>query len=151
MSADPQSTDGRPAPFIIWSSRYELGDAIIDRQHQRIVTVINRLYAARRVGIDEVTLQKVLNALVDYTRTHFLHEEEVLIEVRYTDLVAHRRLHTDMMRTTMDICDQASPNIEDLAQEVLTFLRDWWTDHICRQDRLYMAHVRKARENWPFA
>ncbi len=140
----------RPVPFIVWAPRYELGDSIIDRQHQRIVNVINRLHAARRVGIDQVTLQKVLNALADYTRTHFLHEEEVLIEVRYTDLVAHRRLHTDMMQTTMDICDNIGPNIDELAQDVLEFLRDWWTDHICKQDRLYMAHLKSTRKQWPF-
>ena len=140
----------RPVPFIIWSARYELGDAIIDRQHQRIVNVLNRLHAARRVGIDEATLRKVVNALVDYTRTHFLHEEEVLIEVRYSDLVGHRRLHTNMMKVTLDICDAIGGDIDALAQEVLEFLKEWWTDHICRQDRLYMAHLKQARQHWPF-
>jgi hemerythrin len=56
-----------------------------------------------------------------------------------------------MMKTTMDICDGLDGDIDDLAHDVLDFLKDWWTDHICRQDRLYMAHLKNARGQWPFA
>lgn len=60
-----------------WDQSLSVGVDVIDGQHQRIVDYINDLHLAKQEqNRDKVSA--ILTALVDYTRTHFVFEEDIM-------------------------------------------------------------------------
>ena len=89
--------------YIAWKDFYTVNDPSLDAEHKQIIENINELYAAMNSVADSAVKKHVLERLVQYTRTHFDHEEKIMQEAGYPDLVAHKALHDDMRRRTIGL------------------------------------------------
>jgi hemerythrin len=76
--------------------------------------------------------------LVQYTQTHFNHEEKIMQEAGYPDLAAHKALHDDMRKQTIGLRTHLT---SVTARDVLVFLKKWWLDHIRGEDKKYASYV----------
>ncbi|MCB1614701.1 MAG: bacteriohemerythrin [Pseudomonadales bacterium] len=126
---------------IEWSSQYELGIGVIDRQHRRIVDYINQLDELQGSETSE-TLTRILDDLVDYTFSHFAFEEALLEEVNYADLNGHSLEHDTFSRqikTMQERCESG----ESMADELADMLLHWLLKHIQSEDRAYAPIVRE--------
>lgn len=61
--------------LITWSDSYSVKNMQMDDQHRKLVDLINDLHGAMKLGQGRQKLGTILDALVDYTRTHFRSEE----------------------------------------------------------------------------
>ena len=61
--------------FFYWNKNFEIGIAVVDRQHRQLVDMINNLAAAITEvgGLPEV--RQLFGRLMEYAATHF-HDEE---------------------------------------------------------------------------
>jgi hemerythrin len=64
-----------PEVFFKWSDKYSVGIKTIDSQHQELVNIINRLFDAVTNHEADKVINSILDALMDYTKTHFALEE----------------------------------------------------------------------------
>ena len=84
--------------MIEWNSDYLTGVEDIDLQHQYFAKLINRI-EAKITGIALAEGHSpLLTELVYYTRFHFLSEENLMTEVDYPEIDAHKRLHSDLIQ-----------------------------------------------------
>jgi len=62
-------------PLMEWNERLSVGVASIDAEHKRLVGMLNELYDAMQARHSQEALGKVLDGLINYTASHFKHEE----------------------------------------------------------------------------
>ena len=126
------------AAYIAWKDYYSVNDPSLDAEHKRIIAYINELYAAMQNPTDGLVTKQVLDKLVQYTCSHFKHEEERMKEVEFPHLEAHKALHDKMRRQT----NALRTNLTLVtARDVLVFLKDWFLNHIQGEDKLYAAYM----------
>lgn len=126
---------------IGWKSIYETGIVALDNEHRGLIQEINRLYEAVRDKQGEAVLVDILTMLEKYTVDHFQHEEKLMKEYHYPDLVEHQKIHQELIDEIQEFKKKNTSGTEDLARELLTFLRVWVLEHILKIDKEYGAFL----------
>ncbi len=123
--------------LIKWDDKYCVGVDEFDEQHKRLISLINELYDAMRVGTGREVLSGIFDELIEYTNTHFKAEEKLFAECRYPDelrhVIEHEKLTMEVMKFKQD-CDIGRAA---LSIHVMYFLKSWLTDHIMDRDKKY--------------
>jgi len=122
--------------LIVWSRSYSVGVDSMDREHQRLIDIINNLYAAMRAGRSKDSIGTILDELVDYTRTHFAHEERLMQDSSYDGFDEQKRSHEALISQVKEIQNKYHAGTA-LGQEVMTFLKSWLINHIQGLDKKY--------------
>ena len=128
--------------FIVWRPKYNLGIPIVDEQHRGIVTTINSLYFGMQHDHGEDMLRPAIEMVNDYTLMHFNVEEDFLEKCGYPDLDKHKELHNELKEKLVKVGKKSlwdhDPN------QFMEFLKEWWIDHICDKDRVFLQYLLKA-------
>ena len=124
---------------IIWKREYSVGVERLDRQHQRIISVINKLIAKPRIFSKSGTISEVLSELNSYVSEHFLLEEQLLEENNYPSLIDHSKKHTEYGERIADFCLKSMKKNKNVHEELLSYLGEWWIGHILYEDMKYKS------------
>ncbi len=122
---------------VTWSDEYSLGYAPIDEQHKQLLNLLDALYSAEKSDGPTTHASNVLFKLVVFTETHFAYEEMLLELVGFRTLRKHSLYHEIMKSKTREIVQDFRKNRSFDREEVLLFLRDWWINHILKEDMQY--------------
>jgi hemerythrin len=128
--------------YITWSEKLNTGITVIDKQHRRIVDLINELHLAHERGSGRDAIGKVIRAMIDYTITHFTFEEELQSEAGYQFSKAHKRVHEMFIKKVLEYEERFKAG-EDIALEVSEMLQKWLVNHIKSDDEDYVPVVRR--------
>ena len=132
------------ARFIEWTSDMSVGHPELDRDHRRLIGILNSLGVNMELGNRNI-VEFILDDLTHYVRVHFQREERHMESIGFPDLVRHREIH-----------ERISGRIEDakwkyfqgfsatLQTELLAFLTTWLNNHILVEDMRYAAHRAPA-------
>ena len=123
--------------LITWDGSYSVNIADIDRQHQKLMEMINDLDAAMHSGKGKEVLAKIIHGLVTYTRTHFTTEESYFDKFGYADASSHKLEHSNFVRKVSQFKDDFEKGRIGLSIEVMNFLSDWLKNHIKGTDKKY--------------
>lgn len=137
-------TGGRSDDPIKWNQSFLTEVPDIDRQHRRLVTLVNDLHHALREGRTQERMKEILDELVKYTSEHFSFEEKLMARCNYSDLEAHKRLHENLVKQVMDIYRGFESGRNCIGIETFNFLKDWLTNHIMRIDMKYSPTMKKS-------
>lgn len=124
--------------FMEWRADYSVGVAIFDDEHKKLIAIINSLYDALLAGVSDEILDQISGSMVEYTMLHFRHEEMYFDDWAYPDAAAHITAHGQLRQQVFAYRKQiGNADSRDLAEKMLTFLRQWLIDHIIVDDRAY--------------
>ena len=123
--------------LITWNDQYSVGIRKIDDQHKRLVGFINDLHGSMLEGKGKEVMGKILGGLIDYTRTHFLAEESLMSLYRYADFEAHKKEHDGLTGKVLDLQRKFQEGTASMTLDLMTFLKDWLTNHILKLDKKY--------------
>jgi hemerythrin len=123
--------------IIQWDESFSVNVTEIDKQHQRLVEMINELYDAMRQGKGKVVIGKTINGLVDYADLHFKTEEKYFDLFAYSDALAHKREHADFVKKVTEFRSGLESGKLSLSLDVMNFLSDWLQNHIKVVDKKY--------------
>jgi hemerythrin len=124
-----------------WTEALSVHIAEIDKQHQRLITLINQLDDAIHVGNDHDVLGAVLEELLDYTRTHFRYEENLLKTNGYPELEAHKAEHDSLTEKVVFLGDYFKRGENLNTVQIMQFLKIWLEEHIMGVDRTYAEYL----------
>lgn len=127
--------------IVRWHEGMSVGVEELDDDHRVLIDLINQVAGAdnRR---DRLTLEAVLDELVDYTVFHFEREEAMMSAAAFPDLAAHRRMHAVLAEQVTAIRRRLVVSGDDnLGDDVLDFLSLWLSDHILKADAVYAPFV----------
>jgi len=123
--------------FLVWTEKFSVGIKKIDDQHMVLVETLNQLHAAMMKGQAQTVTGSLLKKLVDYTRDHFSSEEYMMVTANYPGLAAHRVKHRDLTNQVEEFIERFERGEIRMNLELLTFLNDWLTTHIQKEDKEY--------------
>lgn len=127
-----------------WSNDLEVGNIQIDTEHKSLINAINDLLEACSGGRGRAELEKTVNFLASYTRTHFAHEEVLQKKYNYPDYNNHKKYHEGFISTVDSIRERLlkeGPSIV-LVGEVNLKVGEWLIKHIKREDVKVAAHIK---------
>lgn len=128
---------------LVWTDAFRVGHDTIDKDHQKLFALVNRLAEAVAAGGDEAVLREVVRELLDYTVYHFGREEVLMRRYHYPQFLAHKRMHDDFVREISTVRDRLIGRSGEgaVSASLLAFLRDWLTNHILKTDKEVGAYI----------
>ncbi len=137
--ADAPHPRRRHKELDLSSNDLSVGIESLDVEHQRILTLVQRLDAADPVSNPRV-IGEILADLKEYTISHFRHEESIFRGSDYPDVEMHVAEHKAMAeKVRIMISDQDRVHPANLSQ----LLEDWVVHHIHEVDRGYAKYIHK--------
>ena len=147
---DNTANTRQQSKIVEWRREWNIGIDVIDSQHQRILDYVNRL-AQMENDQNHERVREVIGDLIDYTVSHFSFEEDLLEQVGYPFLKAHKKIHTLFIRKIRSIAEQFDQG-EEVASELRNILQKWLIDHIQQEDGDYTnwltPYLKKKNRGW---
>ncbi len=123
--------------LIQWNEELSVKVVEIDRQHQKLIRMMNDLYSAMRQGKGTDVLGRILDELVDYSKEHFGTEEKYFERFGYPEASQHKKEHANFVRKVEQFKNDFQAGKVCLSVEVMTFLSNWLQNHIRQSDKRY--------------
>ncbi|MEW5754692.1 MAG: bacteriohemerythrin [Pseudomonadota bacterium] len=121
-----------------WSKeKFSVYVADMDEQHKEWLAIINELHTCLMTSKTDLTTDKVLKKMINYTRYHFAEEERLMRDEGYPHYDAHIRAHAHFTSKLMELKKAVDAGELLLRRELMGILKNWLTDHIQNTDRLY--------------
>jgi len=125
---------------IKWSDKYKTGISDIDEQHEKIFSIINRLYDHIKNGIQERP-DEILKDLDDYISIHFSTEMKFFVIYNYPEAAKHNDKHSqfsDKLRTYTSNMEITSKELHNLYY----LLESWFETHILTIDMAFRDYMK---------
>lgn len=129
--------------LIKWDSSMSVNVAEIDRQHQKLIDMINELDDGMRQGKGKDKLASIIGGLASYAQVHFRTEEKYFQQFGYAEAPAHLREHEDFTRKVSDFKAKFDSGKIGLSLEVMSFLSSWLQNHIKNSDMKYAGFFKE--------
>ncbi len=123
--------------LLSWNERYSVGIREVDEQHKKLIDMINQLHDAMLSGKGREILDKIINSLVDYTKTHFSTEERLMKEYGYPGYLNHKAQHEEFIKKVAEFQRKFENGELTLSMEIMQFLKNWLSEHILGSDKKF--------------
>jgi len=130
-------------PLIQWDQAYSVSIDSIDNQHKRWIELVNNLHQAMLEGKGKDVLDQTLNAMIDYTKTHFTTEEKLMSQFAYGEFAEHKKLHDQFIDHIHQYQQRKASGEMALTIEVMTAMKDWLINHIQKVDSRYSGFLKE--------
>jgi hemerythrin len=122
---------------ISWDPSYSVGVAAMDDDHKRLIILINQLESAANYYTNKEFEEKALMEVVDYTKYHFEHEEQLMKDNSYPGYEEHIKQHIEMIIKINNIVEEYKNKPDYAINKAVKFLRCWLINHILKTDQEY--------------
>ena len=128
---------------MLWSSNYEIGNALVDGENKEIFGMVDKLLADDFTGRAD-KIKSTIDFLAGYVVRHFDHEEELMDESSYPDKDTHVNQHRDFVKTVGELVERIENNLDsiDFSLEVNKVIVDWLAEHVMGSDKAMIDHYR---------
>jgi len=133
----------RLSKALEWDNSFATGIRSIDDQHRKLFDMVNDLHDAMQQKRSKDAIGQILNRLIEYTGSHFAHEEDAFRKTRYPDEASHKQEHSKLVGQVLDLQGKFNAGEAVLTQSVIEFLQGWLINHIKGTDKRYAPHLSK--------
>jgi len=123
--------------LLTWSHACAIGVQAMDDQHGILMDTMNELHSALVRGCNRKQLEDHLNRLLEFSRMHFICEEQLLERYDFPGLHEHRTAHQNLLRQIEETVLRVEQSDGIEAPALLNFLRSWYGEHIEELDQKY--------------
>ena len=87
---------------LVWHERFNIGVEFIDREHRKLFSIMNRLFAAsEKKENNRWVYEEGIKYFKEHAMRHFAEEEVYMASTGYPGFDTHRRLHDNFRRKTL--------------------------------------------------
>jgi len=127
---------------VEWKSEWDSGNIEIDKQHQELLDLVNKLIQSLNI---ETSLEKNINnleILIQKTVQHFNYEEEILSNIGYKDYDRHCKIHKNLIGKAFQLKESYQAG-ELKSSAFLSFISDdVIVGHLINEDILFFDALR---------
>jgi len=135
--------DGKPV--IQWSKEMELNIPEIDRQHKKLVDLLNKFYLENKAGMHEEAIKDFLTELKNYLTYHLDWEEKFLAEIGFEDFENHKKTHELFKKFYEEEVNKYLKEKDEKAlRELVAFTLSWLYTHIMKSDKKYAKYYHEV-------
>lgn len=134
---------------LVWQDRFNIGVDIIDKEHQKLFRIMNRLFTfSEQKEKSQWVCEEGIKYFKDHAMKHFSEEEVYMASISYSGFETHRRLHDDFRQKTLPALENELKQTEyadDAVNHFLSVCAGWLIGHTLTEDR---AITGKALSKW---
>lgn len=134
---------------FIWQDRFNIGVDVIDREHKKLFSIMNRLLVfSEQEDKSQWVCQEGLKYFKDHAMKHFAEEEAYMASIHYAGFDTHRRLHDNFRKKMIPALEKELMQTAYSAEAVNHFLgvcSGWLIAHTLTEDH---AIAGKAVSKW---
>ena len=138
------------AQFSLTDDLYT-GSSLIDRDHRKLVTLVNGLFEAMEREQGDGRLSKAMKDLIAYAGKHFGREEAEMERIQYVASLAHKAEHAKLLRQLAELKEMLDAGGRINIPAVADFLSEWLRDHILAADMKLAGALKHRRSSTPVA
>lgn len=131
-----QQEESKREKLMEWNEQLDIGLDEINRQHQTLLHLINELYYLLKHNYGLSSVKRVVQGLIDYTANHFKYEETLFAQIGYEQTQEHIDKHAQLVDEVLAFQKRVERG-EDIGEELMSFLKNWLSQHIMREDKAY--------------
>lgn len=131
-----------------WNDNLETGLNEVDKQHHKLVNIINSLGNILSTdNVEKSHLEKVFKDLVEYTTYHFDEEEKLMQEYGVDDrhTKAHKIIHLEFLQKVLDLKEEFYSNEKETSKNLFEFLVNWLVYHITGSDMSMSRQIESIK------
>lgn len=128
--------------YLEFNNSLRVGNRLMDREHAVLIEYINSLQKAVDDASSRHLVGQVLEGLVEYTKTHFFVEEEMMRTYGYPDYANHKKAHDAFKKEIQKQVEQYRQGEGHVTEAVMLFLKDWLVNHIMKIDVQLAAFLK---------
>ncbi len=122
-----------------WQEAYHIGVDVIDKEHERLFKIINKLMAIQEDERDNQWMcQEGIKYFKGHAMKHFADEEKYMMSIGYEGLERHRRIHKGFRENTLPALEKEMERLNYSADAVNHFLgvcAGWLIGHTLTEDQ----------------
>lgn len=128
--------------------KYRLGVDAIDREHAELIRIVNDLRATLDKGDGRAAeITSIVARLIDYTRTHFGHEEQLMLDSHYPGHQEHHTKHQELMVQVAKFASELAEHKDSVRLKVNLFMTIWLFEHIIKDDAAFARYWLSLRQH----
>ena len=128
--------------LVEWGKRYATGIQLIDEQHQELINLTNKLFAACLAGDQtERVFKDTVRGVVEYINYHFSAEEKMLEKINYPELAEHKKQHTSLAKQVLKNIQLFEEGRAFIPNSFVRAMKDWILTHIAVMDKRYVDYI----------
>lgn len=124
-----------------WSHEWDSGNRLIDRQHQEMLEIADRLIEITLEGKNHTQMLKQLDVLLNHIVQHFEQEEKILSEIGYPEQTEHSSIHNDLISKAMNLKESFEKNDLRPSAFFSFIVDDVITGHMVSEDIKYFPYL----------
>jgi hemerythrin-like metal-binding protein len=128
---------------IEWNEKFSVGVLMFDTEHKKLISIINKLDEAMKLGQGVAVVSQVLTELINYTKTHFTHEERVMQQHNYPGLDAQIKEHKGFVEKVGEFEQNFKSGKSMVSISVSNFVSAWIQNHILKTDKAYTKFLNE--------
>lgn len=131
--------------FVKWDDSMSVGNEEIDKDHKKLLGMINQLQTAAHYQTDADLAGEIMDELVAYTRYHFEREEGLMQKHHYTGYDAHKSQHDAMIKQISRFYDEYRFDQTRTIESLALYLKTWLVNHINGSDQEYVPFLKDKK------
>ncbi|MCW8885720.1 MAG: bacteriohemerythrin [Motiliproteus sp.] len=88
---------------ILWKEEMSVGIEVIDNEHKYLFCLVNSVELALKLDDGQKLMQMFLDQLLDYTKQHFRHEEQIQRKMGYPLAKQHHEEHQEILNQLLEL------------------------------------------------
>jgi len=132
-----------------WDQGMSVGIESLDNDHKRLIAILSQLMTAKNENLQQDSINDIFLQLEYYCQSHFKREEDILANIAYQQLDAHKRSHQDFINKIPELKQQwftDTSESEVIKEKIVLFLQQWLVKHILEEDLDYVAALHCHQE-----
>lgn len=124
---------------LVWKDEFNIGIDAIDKEHQRLFSIINRLFVLRHEEQKSgKACEEGIRYFYEHAIRHFTDEENYMELIGYKNLKIHKRIHKDFRDRTLPVLEgelKRSNYSPEAVDHFLAVCVGWLIGHTMTEDR----------------
>lgn len=121
--------------LIQWKKEYSIDIPQLDKQHKRIITIVNKLLVQQveRGGAEKIG--EILDELQEYIGKHFKAEEAYILDEGLPGYAEQREQHNQFIHRFFEVRKEFAMNGRVTSVNLFNFVWDWFSQHMLKLDK----------------
>lgn len=123
---------------LVWQERYNLGVEIIDKEHKKLFSILNKLFDfGKQEEKSQWVCQEAIKYFRDHAIKHFADEEAYMLSIDYEGLEMHKRIHKNFRDRTLPALErelELTNYSEESINHFLSVCAGWLIGHSLIED-----------------
>jgi hemerythrin len=124
-----------------WRENFRINISQMDVHHKRLFEIANSIAETLHFNNESGLLAKSFETLIDYTHSHFVAEEALMVRYDYPECASHSNLHRVLEQQVAEYYENISKGMIPKKAEFQQFMKGWLMHHILEEDPKYSTFL----------